>query len=97
MACAKLAELIRRLTASGTGIIYVSHRLPEILELAQRVTILRDGVHQGVFPVTADLSEHDLVSLMVGRDIDSEYPASTTTASSRVVLSGAQPDRRAFC
>ena len=83
----KLAELIRRLTVSGAGIIYVSHRLPEILELAQRVTILRDGVHQGVFPVTAEVSEHDLVSLMVGRDIDSEYPARTTTSSPRVTLS----------
>jgi ribose transport system ATP-binding protein len=83
----KLAGLIRRLTANGAGIIYVSHRLPEILELAQRVTILRDGVHQGTFPVTAEVSEHDLVSLMVGRDIDSEYPARATTSSSRIVLS----------
>ena len=83
----KLAELIRRLTASGAGIIYVSHRLPEILELAQRVTILRDGVHRGAFPVTAEVSEHDLVSLMVGRDINSEYPAMAMTSSPRVVLS----------
>jgi ribose transport system ATP-binding protein len=83
----KLAGLIRRLTANGAGIIYVSHRLPEILELAQRVTILRDGVHQGTFPVTAEVSEHDLVSLMVGRDIDSEYPARAATSSSRIVLS----------
>lgn len=70
----KLAAMIRELTAKGTGIIYVSHRLPEILELADRVTILRDGVHQGTFDVTPELSEHDLVSLMVGRDIESEYP-----------------------
>jgi ribose transport system ATP-binding protein len=71
----KLAAIVRDLTARGTGIIYVSHRLPEILDLADRVSILRDGVHRGTFPVTPDLSEHDLVSLMVGRDIESEYVA----------------------
>jgi len=65
----KLAELVRAVTARGTGVIYVSHRLPEILDLATRVTILRDGVHRGTFPVTKDLSEQDLVSLMVGRDV----------------------------
>lgn len=91
----KLTGLIRQLTARGAGIIYVSHRLPEILEFAQRVTILRDGVHQGTFPVTAAVSEHDLVSLMVGRDIDSEYPPRSAAPSGRVVLavrglSGAQ-------
>jgi ribose transport system ATP-binding protein len=83
----KLAELIRDLTANGTGVIYVSHRLPEILELAQRVTILRDGVHRGTFPITAEVSEHDLVSLMVGRDIGSEYPEKPLIRSDRVVLS----------
>jgi ribose transport system ATP-binding protein len=83
----KLTQLIHELTARGAGIVYVSHRLPEILELAQRVTILRDGVHQGTFPITADLSEHDLVSLMVGRDIGSEYPPKPATLPDRVVLS----------
>ncbi len=71
----KLTGIIRSLTAQGTGIIYVSHRLPEILELADRVTILRDGVHRGTFPVTRELSEGDLVRLMVGRDVTNEYPA----------------------
>lgn len=70
----KLTAIIRSLTAQGTGILYVSHRLPEILDLADRVSILRDGVHRGTFPITPDLSEQDLVRLMVGRDITSEYP-----------------------
>jgi ribose transport system ATP-binding protein len=83
----KLMALVRELTATGTGVIYVSHRLPEILELAQRVSILRDGVHQGTFPITAEVSEHKLVSLMVGRDIDSEYPPKPVSISGRVVLS----------
>lgn len=82
----KLSELVRGLTAKGTGVIYVSHRLPEILDLADRVTILRDGVHRGTFPITKDLSEHDLVSLMVGRDIDSEYPEKSGGDLARPVL-----------
>ena len=82
----KLAGIVRDLAARGTGIIYVSHRLPEILDLADRVSILRDGVHQGTFPVTAQLSEHDLVSLMVGRDIESEYPPKPGHGFDRPVL-----------
>jgi ribose transport system ATP-binding protein len=69
----KLTGLIRYLTAAGTGIIYISHRLPEILDLADRISVLRDGIHCGTHAVTSDLSEHDLVSLMVGRDITSDY------------------------
>ena len=60
----KLTGIIRTLTARGTGIIYVSHRLPEILELADRVTVLRDGIHQGTFAVSESLSEHDLMTSM---------------------------------
>ena len=70
----KLTSLVRDLTARGAGILYVSHRLPEVLELSRRITILRDGVHRGTFAVTPDLSEEKLVNLMVGRDLDSEYP-----------------------
>lgn len=82
----KLTGIIRGLTARGTGIIYVSHRLPEILDLADRVTILRDGVHRGTFPVTPDLSEQDLVSLMVGRDITGEYPPKTANRGEPVLV-----------
>jgi ribose transport system ATP-binding protein len=82
----KLTALIRDLTASGTGIIYVSHRLPEILDLADRISVLRDGVHCGTHEVTPGLSEHDLVSLMVGRDIDSEYMPKLPIRYDRTVL-----------
>ena len=83
----KLTEIIRQLTAMGTGVIYVSHRLPEILELADRVSILRDGVHRGTFPVTEDLAEQDLVSLMIGRDIQSEYPEKMGLTGGAPILS----------
>ncbi len=69
-----LSAIVRRITAEGTAVVYVSHRLPEILALAHRVTILRDGVGQGTYEVNGTLSEADLIALMVGRPIEAEYP-----------------------
>jgi ribose transport system ATP-binding protein len=71
----KLSGILRRVTAAGTAVVYVSHRLPEILALADRVTILRDGEGQGTYAVDGSLSEGDLIALMVGRPIETEYPA----------------------
>jgi ribose transport system ATP-binding protein len=70
----RLSAILRRITGAGTGVVYVSHRLPEILALADRVTILRDGEGQGTYEVNATLSEGDLITLMVGRPIEAEYP-----------------------
>lgn len=82
----KLSSIIRGLAARGTGIVYVTHRLPEILDLADRVTILRDGIGRGTHAVTDELSEGDLVALMVGRSIEAEYPAKGTGLSDQPVL-----------
>jgi ribose transport system ATP-binding protein len=82
-----LSAIIRRIVAAGAAVVYVSHRLPEILALANRVTILRDGVGQGTYDVNENLSEADLIALMVGRPIDTEYPARSGFASSEIVLS----------
>ena len=68
-----LHRIVRRIVAGGTTVVYVSHRLPEILSLAQRVTVLRDGEGQGTFETHA-LSEDDLIALMVGRPIEAEFP-----------------------
>jgi ribose transport system ATP-binding protein len=70
----KLAGIVRRLAEAGTAIVYVSHRLPEILDLADRVTILRDGIGRGTYDISESLSEKDLIALMVGRSIEAEYP-----------------------
>ncbi len=70
---ATLHRIVRGIAAEGTTVVYVSHRLPEILSLAQRVTVLRDGEGQGTFETHA-LSEHDLIALMVGRPIEAEFP-----------------------
>lgn len=92
----KLSVLVRDLAARGAGILYVSHRLPEVLDLSRRISILRDGVHRGTFDVTPELSEEKLVNLMVGRDLDSDYPPKRSVDAADVPilavrnLSGAQ-------
>jgi ribose transport system ATP-binding protein len=64
----------------GVGVVYVSHRLPEVLEVADRVTVLRDGTYQGTFDARAT-SEPELVERIVGRPFDAAFPAPTVTAA----------------
>lgn len=64
----QLFEIVRRLRAEGVAIIYVSHRLHEILMLADRVAVLRDGQLVGIKPA-ADTNEIEMMSLMVGRPL----------------------------
>lgn len=57
----------------GVGVVYVSHRLPEVLEIADRITVLRDGVQRGTFDAHG-VSESELVDLIVGRSFDAAFP-----------------------
>ena len=63
-----LFRLIERVRNHGVGVVYISHRLDEIFTIAGRVTVLKDGVRQGTFAVTA-VSPDRLISLMVGREL----------------------------
>jgi ribose transport system ATP-binding protein len=58
----------------GMGVVYVSHRLPEVLEVADRITVLRDGRNQGTFDAR-ETTEGALVELIVGRPFESAFPA----------------------
>ena len=69
----RLMAVVKRLRDRGVGIIYVSHKLPEIFELADRVTVLRDGALIGTRPI-AEVTEQTLVAMMVGREIDHLFP-----------------------
>ncbi|MGI9335480.1 MAG: sugar ABC transporter ATP-binding protein [Gammaproteobacteria bacterium] len=69
----RLFAIVRLLQRRGVGIVYISHRLEEVFELAQRVTVLRDGEYVATESV-ADTSRDDLVSMMVGRSISELYP-----------------------
>ncbi len=58
---------------TGVAVVYVSHRLPEVLAVADRVTVLRDGVGQGTHDA-ASVSEKDLIALMIGRPLEVAFP-----------------------
>ncbi|WP_324753217.1 sugar ABC transporter ATP-binding protein [Roseovarius sp. Pro17] len=70
---AQLFDIIEQLRSEGLGIIYVSHRMPEITRLADRVTVLRDGKFIATVN-NADTSEKELVQLMTGRTFDEFFP-----------------------
>ena len=80
-----LLQVVRDLRAQGVGVIYISHRLDEIFEVADRVTVLRDGESVGTHPVSG-MDEAGLIRLMVGREVSAIYPPSERS-SGEVVLS----------
>lgn len=69
-----LLETARRLKALGVAIVFVSHRLEEIVEIAERVTVLRDGRKVGTFPAS-EIDDHRLAELMTGESFVHEVTA----------------------
>ncbi|WP_255952778.1 ATP-binding cassette domain-containing protein [Streptomyces odontomachi] len=76
----RLYAVIRGLTARGVGVIYISHRLEELEEIADSVTVLRDGTCTGRRPMSGT-SRAELVRLMVGRPLDELYPRRSAQAA----------------
>jgi len=74
----QLFAIIRDLKAHGIAVIYISHRLEEIFEVADRVTVLRDGALVGTHAI-ADVSRNALIEMMVGRALESEFPKRAAT------------------
>ncbi|MDR2476553.1 MAG: sugar ABC transporter ATP-binding protein [Treponema sp.] len=68
-----LFGIIRDLRSKGVAIIYISHKMEEIFQIADDVTIMRDGKVIGTYPV-GELNGDKLISLMVGRDITHRFP-----------------------
>jgi ribose transport system ATP-binding protein len=64
----------------GIGVVYVSHRLPEVLSVTDRVTVLRDGNSQGTYDASG-MAEADLIALMIGRPLDSAFPPHTAKSA----------------
>jgi rhamnose transport system ATP-binding protein len=69
----KLFKVVRRLRSDGIGIIYISHRLDEVLEIADRVTVLRDGRTIETRSMQ-DVTKAELIRLMVGRELSAIFP-----------------------
>ncbi|MCL2035445.1 MAG: sugar ABC transporter ATP-binding protein [Oscillospiraceae bacterium] len=71
-----LFKVIRELSASSVGIVYVSHKLSEIFELSNRITVFRDGQRVGTVN-TGDVGEQHLIMMMVGRELADMFPKHT--------------------
>jgi ribose transport system ATP-binding protein len=82
---AALFRVIAELKASGTGILFISHRLAEVAAIADRVTVLRDGRHVATHPAV-DLSQPEMARLMVGREMSALFPDKPPAPTGPVVL-----------
>ena len=69
----RLFELIRMVKADGISVIYISHKLDEIMAVSDRVQVMRDGKSVGVRK-TSEITKDDMVTMMVGRQISDMYP-----------------------
>ncbi len=67
-----LFQTMRKLTAKGVGIVYISHKMSELEEICDRVTIMRDGQYVGT-KVVKETTKDDLIAMMVGRELTNYY------------------------
>lgn len=82
----RLFAIIRELQSEGIGVIYISHRLEEIFEIADRVTVLRDGQHVDTKSI-GELSRESMIEMMVGRTLEKEFPKqSASIGKDRLVV-----------
>jgi ABC-type sugar transport system ATPase subunit len=82
---ARLFEVIGELVRQGAGVLYVSHRMPEVLRLADRVTVLRDGRHVSTRAM-ADTDQARIIEEMTGRDLGDLFPPRRPPATGAVAL-----------
>ncbi|NLF78520.1 MAG: sugar ABC transporter ATP-binding protein [Chloroflexi bacterium] len=81
----RLFDTIRRLKQRGIGIVYVSHRIAEVMEITDRVTVLRDGKLVGTY-ATADMTPDALIEKMVGRKLLNDLFAKRTSSNGAELL-----------
>jgi ABC-type sugar transport system ATPase subunit len=94
----RLFGIVQSLRREGVAIIYISHRLDEVFQIAQRATVLRDGALVGTRSV-AGLTKQELVRMMVGRDLGEGWtrpaaPAASTASAGPVTPAARPPARR---
>lgn len=73
---AHLFKIINMLRDRGCGIIYISHKMAEILKIADEVTIMRDGTYVATKP-SSELTTEEIIRLMVGRELNNQFPPKT--------------------
>lgn len=80
-----LYRIVKGLKQKGVSIIYISHRLEEVFELSDRITVLRDG-HKITTLNTAETNRKELISHMINSDLGEEYPPRSAKASKEILL-----------
>ena len=80
-----LFERIREVISAGTSVIYITHRLAELRQIAHRVTVLRDGRVRGA-ALVGEISDSDLVNMIVGRTLAAAFPPKSKGDESRISL-----------
>jgi ribose transport system ATP-binding protein len=80
----RLFELVRQLRERGLCIVFISHRMVEVMELADRVIVLRDGQNSGDIATKAEITREKIVNLMVGRDL--QLPDKTQSPAGELML-----------
>ena len=81
-----LFAVIERLRKEGRAIIYISHKMKEILRIADEVSIMRDGRYAGTWPAVG-LTVEEIIRQMVGREMTDQFPARTDAPSDEIVMS----------
>ncbi|MEP0453818.1 MAG: sugar ABC transporter ATP-binding protein, partial [Roseibium sp.] len=82
---AELFEIIRQLKSDGVGIIYISHKMDELKQIADRVTVMRDGAYVGTVQA-ADTEVSQIIAMMVGREVSNETVEVPDLSEAEVVL-----------
>jgi len=81
----QLFEKIRSITETGTAVVYISHRLPEVKSVADRITVLRDGETRGTVDA-AGVSEREILNLIIGRSVEQAFPDKPATNGDQPTL-----------
>ncbi|MCM3657830.1 ATP-binding cassette domain-containing protein [Agromyces mediolanus] len=74
-----LFRRVREVVAGGAAVVYISHRIPEVKEISDRITVLRDGRVRGTFP-TPEVDESQIIELVVGRKLEAVFPEKGSVA-----------------
>ena len=76
---------LQDLRAAGTAIVFISHRIPEVLAVSDRISVLKDGELVGTLP-RADATADRLVAMMVGRTVELAYPARSSALGEPLLI-----------
>ncbi len=91
----RVHALVSEAVKGGAGVMYVSHRLSEIMAIADRLTILRDGERIGTFAADS-VTEDEVVALMIGRPVELAFPERSDATAGRSATRGSRTPWRAF-